>query len=66
MYWRIWFELYEGGDKIGSGLWHKRYTYKGNAIRAAVKRFGHERVNRNDGKVYVYYWTVSQTNPWQH
>lgn len=64
MYWRIWFELYEGDKKIGAGVWHYKYKYKGNAVRAAMKRFGEPRVNKNSGKTYRYKWTVSQTNPW--
>jgi hypothetical protein len=64
MYWRIWFELYEGDKKIGAGVWHYKYKYKGNATRAAIKRFGEPRVNKNSGKTYKYKWTVSQTNPW--
>lgn len=65
MYWRIWIELYENDTKIGSGVWHQYYKYKGNAVRAARKNFDKERVNRNTGKIYIYNWTVSQTNPWQ-
>ena len=65
MYWRIWFEIYDDNKKIGSGLWHQQYRYKGNATRAAKKRFGSERVNKYSGKVYRYKWTVSQTNPWR-
>lgn len=65
MYWRIWFELYEDGKKIGSGLWHQHYKYKGNATRFARKHFDGERVNKNTGKVYTYKWTISQTNPWR-
>lgn len=63
MHWRIWFELYENGKKIGSGVWHQPYTYKQNAVRAARRIFGCERVNKNTGKVYTYNWVVSQTNP---
>lgn len=65
MYWKIWFELYQDGTKIGSGVWHQHYKYKGNAVRAAKKRFGEERVNVHNGKVSRYNWVVSQTNPWR-
>lgn len=64
MYWRIWIELYEADKKIGSGIWHQCYKYKANAIRAAKRQFGQERVNRNTGKNYTYKWIVSQTNPY--
>lgn len=64
MLWRIWFKLYEGERLIGAGVWHRGYTYKGNAERYAEKQFGTPRVNRNDGKTYTYRWIVSQTNPW--
>lgn len=63
MYWRIWLELYENDRKVGSGLWHQPYTYKCNAVRAARKRFGQDRINKYTGKIYTYKWTVSQTNP---
>lgn len=62
--WRIWFELYEDGKKIGSGVWHYCYKYKGNAVRRAKQQFGSPRVNKNTGKTYTYKWIVSQTNPW--
>ena len=65
MYWRIWFELYQNGKKVGYGLWHQHYKYKGNAVRAAKRQFGKERVNERTGKVYTYNWIVSQTNPWR-
>jgi hypothetical protein len=63
-YWRIWFELFEDGKKIGAGVWHQHYKYKGNAVRRAKKQFDKPRVNRNTAKIYTYKWVVSQTNPW--
>lgn len=65
MYWRIWFELYQDDKKVGSGVWHQNYKYKGNAVRAAKRQFGKERVNIHNGKVSRYNWIVSQTNPWR-
>ena len=62
--WRIWFEMYEDGKKIGSGVWHYCYKYKGNAVRRAKQQFGEPRINKNTGKTYTYKWIVSQTNPW--
>lgn len=62
--WRIWFEAYKNGKKIGSGLWHRRYKYKGNATRYAKKRFNAERID-SCGNVYTYKWVVSQTNPYR-
>ena len=64
MYWRIWFELYADGKKVGRGVWHQWYTYKSNATRRAKQLLGTERVNKHTGKVYTYNWIVSQTNPW--
>jgi hypothetical protein len=58
MHWRIWFDLYKDNKKIGSGVWHQRYTYKCNAIRAAKKRF-----DGRNSKTYTYIWVVSKTNP---
>ncbi len=63
MRWRIWFDIYTGDRKIGSGVWHQSYTYKCNAVRAAKKRFGSGRTNKYTGKTYIYEWTVSKTNP---
>lgn len=63
MYWKIWLELYQNDKKVGSGVWHRRYKYKGNAVRAAKKLFGEEHINERTGKVYRYNWVVSQTNP---
>lgn len=63
MSWRIWFEVYKNGKKIGAGVWHKHYKYKGHAERWAKKRFGERGVNKNSGDIYTYKWVVSQTNP---
>lgn len=60
--WLIWFDVYKNDKKIGAGVWHQQYKYKGNATRYAKKRFNHTRVDRN-GDVYTYKWVVSQTNP---
>ncbi len=62
MYWLIWFDVYKNGKKIGAGVWHQRYKYKGNATRFAKKQFNGDRV-RGNGDVYTYKWVVSQTNP---
>lgn len=61
--WRIWFEMYEDGKKIGSGVWHYRYKHKGNAVRRAKQQFDEPRVNKNNGKTYTYKWAVHQENP---
>lgn len=65
MPWRIWFETYKNGKKIGSGVWYQRYKYKGNAARWAKKRFGEPRINERSGEIYTHTWIVSQTNPWR-
>lgn len=62
--WRIWFQCYADGRHIGSGVWHYRYKYKGNAVRRAGKQFDKSRINKINGKVTTYKWAVSQTNPW--
>lgn len=64
MPWRIWFELYKNGKKVGAGLWFQAYKYKGNAVRYARKQFDSERIDSH-GDVYTYKWIVSQTNPWR-
>ena len=64
MYWRIWFNLYKNGKKVGAGVWHQHYKYKGNATRYAKKRFNRTRIDYRSGDVYTYEWVVSQTNPW--
>lgn len=63
MRWKIWFDLYNGNMKIGSGVWHQSYTRKHNAVRAAKRMFNRERINKYTGKVYTYKWIVSQGNP---
>lgn len=62
MPWKIWFDVYKNGKKIGAGVWHRQYKYKGNATRYAKKRFCRTRVD-HDGNVYTYEWVVSRTNP---
>ena len=64
MPWLIWFEVYKNGKKIGAGVWHQKYKYKGNAVRYAKKRFDTTRIDRC-GDVYTRKWIVSQTNPWR-
>jgi hypothetical protein len=63
MYWRIWFELYKNGKRIGAGVWFQHYKYKGNAERWAKHRFGEPHINKRTGDVYEYTWIISQTNP---
>lgn len=66
MDWAIWFEIYENGEKLSQGVWHKRYKIKRNAIRMAKKYFDtNPRVNLETNNVYTYKWIVSQTNPWK-
>jgi hypothetical protein len=57
--------MYEDGKRIGGGVWHQLYNYKGNAVRFAKKQFGTPRINKYTGKTYTYKWVVSQTNPWR-
>lgn len=55
--WKIWHEWYnDKGELIGSGVSYKGYKRKGNAERAAAKRFG-------DNPNVKYF--ISKTNPWQ-
>ena len=55
--WRIWFEVFKDGKKIGSGVYHKAYAYKKNAVRRAAQLWS------NEGPDYYHNWIVSQTNP---
>lgn len=60
--WKIWFEVFRNGKKIGSGLWHQEYASKGSAIRRAKAVFD-DPVKQTGGKTYKY--IVSQTNPFE-
>lgn len=62
MDWKIWFEIFVNDRKVGAGVWHKSYKYKGNAIRFAKKRY--DRVIKDSNQTITYKWIVSQTNPW--
>lgn len=58
----IWFETFRNGEKCGSGVYHKRYQRKGNAIRTAMKYY--DRTIVYDNHTITYKWVVSQENPW--
>lgn len=61
MPWKIWFEVFRKGKKIGSGVWTKSYKHKCSAVRYARQNFDKPRV----GAVLSYKWIVSQTNPYR-
>ena len=63
-YWKIWFEVFKDGEKVGGGVWHQSYKYKGNATRVAKKHFDREIMVDFSGSILTYNWIVSQTNPW--
>lgn len=58
--WKIWFEIFQNGEKIGAGVWHQAYKRKSDATRRAKKHFGALNEESN-GRHYIF--TVSQTNP---
>ena len=62
MDWKIWFEHFVNGRKVGAGVWHQSYKRRGNAIRRAQKQF--DRVIKCSNQTITYKWVVSQTNPW--
>lgn len=54
--WKIWFKRFDtNGRCYAGGVSIEEYSYKGNAVRAAVKRFSSSPNVK---------WVVSQTNPW--
>lgn len=54
--WYIWYQRFENGEHIGSGIWtFSGYKHKSSAVRAAKKRFG------NPEK---YKWIVAKENPY--
>lgn len=59
--WKIWYEIYQNGQKIGSGLYHRYYVRRGDAIRRANIQYN-KSLERTDG--ITFKWCVSQTNPW--
>ena len=62
--WKIWFETYHDGEKIGAGVWLQSYKHKSSAVRRAKKQFNRQLIDYSNGRVTTYKWTVSQTNPW--
>lgn len=61
--WYIWFEVFENGNKIGSGVWHRGYSYKKNAIRRAKQMWDKDLYNPMTGSIISRKWVVSQSNP---
>ena len=61
--WKIWFERFVNGKRVGAGVWHLEYKYKRNAVRRAKAHFDKPRV-AHDGTITTFTWTVSRTNPW--
>lgn len=62
-YWRIWFEVFEDDKKIGAGVYHQVYAYKGNAVRRAKEMWSNDIYNPMTGTTIKRKWIVSQTNP---
>lgn len=62
MDWKIWFEVFRNGEKCGAGVDLKSYTYRGNAIRRAQKKY--DRVIIDGNHTITYKWIVAQKNPW--
>lgn len=63
MTYKVWYETYVDGIKIGSGVLRQEYKYKGNAVRRARSQFNRE-VEGPNGHV-TYKWIVSPVNPWE-
>lgn len=63
-YWRIWFEVFENGNKVGSGVYHQSYKYKKNAVRRAKQMRSNDLYNPMTNSTITRKWIVSQTNPW--
>lgn len=64
-YWYIWFEVFEDGKKVGAGMYHQPYSYKGNAVRRAKQMWSKVFYNPMTGKTISRKWIVSQTNPYE-
>ena len=59
--WKIWYKVYQDGQHIEAGLWHREYARKCDAVRVANIRLK-KSLNRTDGVSFTY--VVSKTNPW--
>lgn len=63
MTYKVWYEIYLNGRKIGERVLSQEYKYKGNAVRRARKQFNKE-VEGPHGLI-TYRWIVSSVNPWR-
>jgi hypothetical protein len=61
--WRIWFEVFENDEKIGSGVWLRSYKHKSSAVRRAKQMWGEDLYNPMTNTTIRRKWIVSQTNP---
>ena len=64
-YWKIYFEVFSNGNKIGSGVWTQCYQHKSSAVSRAKKQFGEPRESPLTGETLTYKWIVSKNNPWE-
>ena len=62
--WKIWFEVFEDGEKIGGGVWLKSYKHKSSAVRRARQRWGNDLYSPITGTTISRKWIVSQSNPY--
>lgn len=64
-YWRIYYEVFEDGKKIGRGVYPKSYKYKQDAQRRAKKMWGEPQYNQLTNTTITYEWQICQNNPWE-
>lgn len=64
-YWYIWFEVFENGKKIGSGLYNQAYSYKHNAVRRAKLMWDKPFYDPMTNSTITRKWIVSKTNPFE-
>lgn len=58
--WRIWTEIYENGELVGSMVSCQVYQRKANAERAARRLY-----DREEGAAVTYRSIVAEESPWQ-
>ena len=63
--WKIWFEVFQNGEKYGSGVSIKSYASKSSAERRARQLYSMPRTDLHSGVTTTFRWIVDKTNPFQ-
>lgn len=63
--WYIWYEVFEDGAKVGSGMYPRSYSSREGARKRAKQMWSEDQFNPMTGTTISYKWTVRQNKPFE-